>query len=90
MPTIAVLEKIDGERLLDSLNGVLAKLDGAEEVTLDFSEVKRVPPAGLQILEKLATTSQEKSAKVFLRGVNIDVYKVLKLARLSGRFGFLS
>jgi hypothetical protein len=36
-------------------------------------------------MENLATTADEKAAKVVLRGVNVDVYKVLKLMKLAPR-----
>jgi anti-anti-sigma regulatory factor len=86
MATSAVLRKVDSQRLVGELNETLAKLEG--EVVLDFSAVRRVSPAALRVLEKLATKSEEKAARVVLRGVSIEVYKVLKLARLSERFGF--
>jgi anti-anti-sigma regulatory factor len=88
MATNAVLQTMNSERLVEELNDALTKLDG--EVELDFSAVQRVSPAALQALANLAAKSEEKSAKVVLRAVNIDVYKVLKLSRLSGRFGFVS
>ena len=91
MATVAVLQKMDGERIVEELNEILSKLDSTEgEVVLDFSAVKRLPPSGLQALEKFAAKSEERSAKIVLRGVNIDVYKVLKLARLSARFEFVN
>ena len=58
------------------------------EVVLDFSAVPRIDTAGLQQLEKLAGAAEEKSAKITLRGVNVGIYKVLKLARLTSRFSF--
>jgi anti-anti-sigma regulatory factor len=91
MATIAVLQKVDSERLVENLNQTLSKLGEADgEVVLDFSSVLRVLPAAIQALEKLAARSEEKAAKIVLRGVNVDVYKVLKLARLSSRFTFVS
>ena len=34
--------------------------------------------------------ADEKGVKVVLRGVNVDVYKVLKLVKLASRFSFLA
>ncbi|MGC2109169.1 MAG: STAS domain-containing protein [Candidatus Korobacteraceae bacterium] len=66
------------------------KLDSADvEVTLDFSAVNRIDPGALRAMEKLASTAEEKSVTIFLRGANIDIYKVLKLARLARRFSFV-
>jgi len=91
MATIAMLHKIDGERVVEELNELLSNLDHAEsEVEIDFSGVARLSPAALQVLGTLAAKSEEKGARVVLRGVNVDVYKELKLARLSGRFAFMS
>ena len=67
------------------------KLDSAGgDVFLDFSAVRRVDPAALRAIEEFAGAADEKSLKVALRGVNIDVYKVLKLARLSSRFSVVN
>ena len=37
-------------------------------------------------MEKLAGSADKKAVKVVLRGVNVAVYKVLKLMRLEARF----
>jgi hypothetical protein len=36
----------------------------------------------------LAGAADEKAVKVALRGVHVDVYKVLKLVKLTPRFSF--
>jgi anti-anti-sigma regulatory factor len=67
----------------------LAKLDGASrEVALDLSSVRRIDPSAIGALEKLAGAADEKAVKVALRGVHVDVYKVLKLVKLTPRFSF--
>ena len=66
-------------------------LDGAEgEAVLDFSAVLRVDASTLRALEELARIAEKKAVKVILRGVNVDVYKVLKLVKLTRRFSFVS
>lgn len=62
--------------------------DSAGELVLDFSAVNRVNPADLQALEELARTAEEKTCVVALHGINVEVYKVLKLAKLTSRFSF--
>jgi len=91
MATVAVLLKID-EKLLDSaLKEALKKLESAEgEVVLDFSAVHRIDPAALQAMEACARKAEEKAARIVLRGVNVDVYKVLKLVKLASRFSFVT
>jgi anti-anti-sigma regulatory factor len=67
----------------------LAKLDGAGgEVVVDFSSVRRIDPSAIGAMEKLAGAADEKAVKVALRGVHVDVYKVLKLVKLTPRFSF--
>jgi len=80
---------IDGERLAQSLQAAGEKLDtSGGEVVLDFSSVLRIDPSALRALEVLAHAADESSVKIALRGINIEIYKVLKLAGLAGRFSF--
>ena len=91
MPVNTVWLKVDGERTAQALQEALETLDTAEgEVVLDFSSVQRVDPSVLQAMEKLAGKADGKSVKVVLGGVNVSVYKTLKLMKLAGRFSFLS
>jgi hypothetical protein len=41
-------------------------------------------------VEDLAHLADDRSVSIGLRGVNVDVYKVLKLAKLAPRFCFLT
>jgi anti-anti-sigma regulatory factor len=91
MPMNAVWLKIDGDSVARALQEASEKLDGAGgEVVLDFSAVHRIDPRVLRAMESLAGTAADKSAKIVLRGVNVDIYKVLKLAKLAPRFSFLT
>lgn len=91
MTTIVDWHKVDGERVAQALQQTQEKLNGAEgQVLLDFSAVKRIDPSGLNAIEDFANATEQKSVKVALRGVNVDVYKVLKLARLTARFSFVN
>jgi len=44
----------------------------------------------VRALQTLAATADEKTVKVVLRGVNIEIYKVLKLVKLARRFSFVT
>jgi anti-anti-sigma regulatory factor len=67
----------------------LAKLDGAGgEVVLDFSSVRRIDPSAIEAMERLAGAADDRAVKVAVRGVHVDVYKVLKLVKLTPRFSF--
>ena len=91
MTTNAVWFKIDGDRVAQSFADAIGKLDNAGgELALDLSSVRRIDPAALGALEKLAAAASGKSVKVELSRVNADVYKVLKLVKLAPQFSFLS
>jgi anti-anti-sigma regulatory factor len=91
MTTTAEIEKVNGENVEQAFDDVRAKLAGTEGgVILDFSGVRRVDHSGLRAIEDLANAADEKSVKISLQGVNVDVYKVLKLARLTARFSFVN
>jgi anti-anti-sigma regulatory factor len=91
MTTTAEVEKVNGENVEQACDHVRRKLAGTEGgVILDFSVVRRVDYSGLRAMEDLANAADEKSVKISLEGVNVDVYKVLKLARLTARFSFVN
>ena len=91
MATIALQHKIDGERVVPSLEGARKKLDGAEgEMILDFSSVNRVDATALRAVEELAGDAERRGVKLVLRGASIYVYRVLKLMKLAQRFSFLA
>jgi hypothetical protein len=52
--------------------------------------VRRVDASALRAMETLAGIAEGKAIKVGLRGVNVDIYKVLKLVKLASRFSFLT
>lgn len=89
--TISVWLKIDEERMAQALQEAGKKLDSVEgEVTLDFSSVQRIDPSGVNAMQEFASLADGRGVKVVLRGVNVNVYKVLKLVRLGTRFSFVS
>jgi anti-anti-sigma regulatory factor len=61
-----------------------------QELVLDFSAVVRVDSPGLSALQDFALRAEEKHVKAFFRGVNVNVYKALKLARLTREFSFVN
>ena len=89
MPMNTVWLKSDGEGMFPALQEAIEHLDNADgEVVLDFTGVQRIDPRALGAMEKLAGSADEKSVKIVLRGVNVAVYKVLKLMTLEPRFSF--
>lgn len=87
----AAFLNVDDTRLVSALREAGEKLDGTEgEVALDLSSVHRVDSSALGALEELARIAEAKNVKVALRGVNVEVYKVLKLVKLTRRFSFVN
>lgn len=83
--------KIDEERLVATLQEIGGRLESTVgDVIVDLSAVRRVNPAALDALAEFADMADEKEVNVVLRGVNVDVYRVLKLARLAQRFSLVS
>jgi anti-anti-sigma regulatory factor len=91
MDPIAVWRKIAGSQVAEALRQACEQTADAErEVVLDFSAVARMNPDALAVLENLAASAEEKAVKVTLRAVSVDVYRVLKLAKLTSRFSFIN
>ncbi len=87
----AVFLNIEEARVVPALREARGKLDSAEgEIVLDFSSVRRVESAALKEIEELASVADGKNVRVVLRGVNVDVYKVLKLVNLTRRVSFVN
>lgn len=91
MAMIAEWLTMDEERVVSALQEARRTLDNAEgEIVLDFSWVRRVHPSAIRAMQDLADTADANAAKVALRGVNVDVYKALKLVKLASRFSFVT
>jgi anti-anti-sigma regulatory factor len=52
--------------------------------------VRRIDSSALRAIEEFADIADTKGVKVVLRGVDVGVYKVLKLVKLASRFSYLS
>lgn len=90
METIAVWLEMDEKNVSRTLQEAREKLAGVQdEIILDFSSVLRIDPGGLQAIEEFTAVAAGKGVKIVLRGVNVGVYKVLKLVRLASRFSFV-
>lgn len=90
MAAIAVWTKVEEESAVEELRGAGDKLDAATgDLTLDLSSVHQIDASMVRAMEELADRADDKGVKVALRGVNVDVYKVLKLVKLSARFVFV-
>jgi anti-anti-sigma regulatory factor len=91
MEAISTWLNIDGNSVVSAIQAAAEKLDGAAgEAVLEFGSVCRIDSSALQAMEAFADIADKKAVKVVLRGVNVDVYKVLKLVKLTRRFSFVS
>lgn len=89
--TIAEWQRIDGEHVAESLRAIAEKLTASDgDLVLDFSAVRFLSPAALAALSQFASTAEKKRVRLVFRAVNIDVYKVLKLAKMTSRLAFLN
>jgi anti-anti-sigma factor len=83
---------VDGEcpdkTLREAIERIIASFDG--ELVLNFSDVQYIDPKALRALEDLAEEAERTQVAVVVRGVNVKVYKVLKLARLTSQFSFIN
>jgi anti-anti-sigma regulatory factor len=89
METIAAWLKIDEQCFVEALQearGTLESVGG--EMALDFSSVLRIDASGIRALEEFADAADCKGAEVVLRSVDVAVYRVLKLVKLTSRFSF--
>jgi len=81
----------DDDGLAAALNLEAAHLDAGEpQLVLDFSAVSRIGTGALAALENLLRAADEKGIRVSLRGVNVAVYKVLKLTKVAQRLSFVN
>lgn len=91
MTTNAVWIKLDPERIIDGLkHEAFDQVENGQCVVLDFSSVKRVDAGGLKALEQLARLAHDRSSQITLLGVNLEIYKVLKLVKLTPQLSFLA
>lgn len=88
MKAVTEMVRVDEQHVEDSLRQAMLQLDGESEFVLDFSLVRRIGPRALQELETLAELAEDKAVRIVLGGVNIDVYKAMKLLHLTRHFSF--
>lgn len=86
---VAELRRLEEAKLVPSLETagrMLAR--GSSEVVMDFSRVRRITASAIPAMEEFIRQAEEKGITVVLLGVNVHVYKALKLVKLASRFSF--
>lgn len=89
MATMKVFIKLQESGITESLNNAAGKLPAVQPV-LDFSSIRRINPSALRALEELASAGDGQAVKIDIRGIDVSVYKVLKVANLAQRFSFVN
>lgn len=90
MDSIGTLN-INEQNVREALEKAAEGLEGEQNhPVLDFSAVRKIDAPGLRALQKFVQKAEEKKIKVVLRGVDVNVYKTLKLARLTRNFAFVN
>ena len=91
MAMIAVWLKVEQERIVHDVEKAAEQLDGVDgEIALDFSSVQQINPSALAAISEFADVADDRGVKVVLRGVNVEIYKVLELVKLASRFSFVT
>ncbi len=79
----------DGPSILPDLEEAERKLGAGEaDIVLDFASVRRMDANALRAIRHLADAAEGKAVKIVLRGMSVEVYRVLKLLELTPRFSF--
>jgi anti-anti-sigma regulatory factor len=89
MPISSMILKLEPGSVVKGLQEARDALDSAGgELILDFSPVHRIDASALRALEELAGCADGKAVRIVLHGVDISVYRVMKLMKLAPRFSF--
>lgn len=81
---------VDEQKLVFQLGSIAKDMQGEpREIALDFSSVSRLSSKDVIAIEAFVRTAEDKKVKVTLRGVNVPIYKSLKLVKLARRFSFV-
>ncbi len=92
MTTNALCIPIDPDCMVHTLRHEAVEMlqHGEGELVLDFSAVLRIDAGAARAMEELAGLADQASSRIVLRGVNVGIYRALKLLALAHRFSFLS
>jgi anti-anti-sigma regulatory factor len=86
----SMLLKVDEQHVVELLKEALTRLgDPGEEIVLDFSDVACLDSAALRELDHLAVAAGDLAVNVALRGLSVEVYKVLELMKLTAQFSIV-
>ena len=87
--TLFRLDAGDLGRSLAEAHATAEQQEDGSELLLDFSAVRRLDTAAVRTLHRVSVTATARRVKLTARAVQVDVYKVLKLAGLAERISFM-
>ena len=86
-----VVWNIDEQSVIGTLEKAALSLEHERDhPVLDFSSMRRIDSRCLRALQEFAHRAEDKKIKATLRGVNVNIYKALKLAGLTRCFSFVN
>lgn len=90
--TNTLLFRVDPDDLPGALDEARAAFERSQdsEVMLDLAALRRIDPAGVAALAELARAAADRNVRLRARGVNVAVYKVLRLAGAADGIAFAS
>lgn len=85
------MKSIEEGQVTHILADARARLRSADgNLVLDFSAVRRLDTHALSALENLLAMAEQQQAAIALRGVTVEVYRVLKAVCLASRLTFVN
>ena len=84
--TVAIEGALDIRTAPDLTKALEGELDDVDEVVFDLSKTSYTSSAGLRVILKTFQVLEVKDGRMVLKGVNADLYGILKL---SGFIDFL-
>ena len=91
MGTVAMLVNLEDGTLAAALEEVSGRLEnGGRHLVLDFSSVERLSTAEVHAIDEFTRTADEKGVKVIIRGLDVELYRALKLAKLPVRLSLIA
>lgn len=90
MMTNTLLFRVDPADLPAALDEARAAFERSQdsEVMLDLAALARIDTAGVAALVELARAAADRNVRLRARGVNVAVYKVLRLAGAADGIAF--
>jgi ABC-type transporter Mla MlaB component len=89
--TVAIVLKMEESTAASTLLENRAGLGACgADVVLDFAAMRRIDTATVAALQEFSRAASQQNVRMVLRGVSVDIYKVLKLVKLTAPLSFVN